>query len=158
MSEPTAPSPVSTAHIAAPVVDDVESLRDDIFNSNDITSEIVTIKEWNRRSLEVRAMTGDERAIYLAQLQENAPGGDMTKIDWKTFYPTLLAATVFSPARDPQSGEFVLGVSQTKVFRPDDVDRLNKKSSKAIEKLAKKARALSGMLDDEEDADDEASA
>ena len=135
MSEPTAPSapaPAQAAAPAAPVIDDVESLRDDIFNSNDIVSEIVTIKEWNGRQLEVRAMTGDERAVYLAQLQESAPGGDMTKIDWKTFYPTLLTATVFSPARDPQTKEPVVGVSQVKVFRPDDVERLNKKSSAAI--------------------------
>lgn len=158
MSDPTTASAEAPARVnvtpapeapAAPVIDDVQRMRDQIFNSNDLTSEIVAIKEWGGLEIEVRAMTGNERAEYLAMLQAQAPDGDMTKIDWKTFYPTLLASTCYAPARVP--GGFALGESSTKVFRPDDVDRVNAKNSKAIERLAKVARRLSGMQDDEDD-------
>jgi len=132
------------------IIEDVDFLRDVIFSSDDIVSELVRMPEWGNKELEVRAMTGDERAAYLAVMQSNAPGGDMAKINWRTLYPSLLAATVFSPARNAE-GEWLPGTSDRKVFRPDDVDKLNAKSSKAIERLARKAQELSGLRDDEDE-------
>lgn len=131
-------------------IDDVDALRAKIFSADDISAEIVSIIEWDGMELEVRSMTGFERAEYLAHMQSLAPNGDMTKVDWKGLYPSLLAATVFAPARD-ENGTWIPKASDRKVFTTADVELINAKSARVIEKLARKAQELSGLNETDED-------
>ena len=135
-------------------IDSVEELRSKIFGADDIVARLVKISEWGDLELEIRSMTGNERAVYLANMQAMAPGGDMNKVDWKNLYPSLLSQVVFAPGRN-ESGEWVPKISDMKVFTAKDVDALNSKSARAIERLARVAQQLSGLNsnDDDEEAD-----
>lgn len=136
-------------------IDSVEELRSKIFGADDIVAKLVKIAEWGDLELEIRSMTGNERAVYLANMQAMAPGGDMNKVDWKNLYPSLLSQVVFAPGRD-ESGAWVPKISDRKVFSSGDVDALNAKSARAIERLARVAQQLSGLNNaDDEDGDDE---
>lgn len=134
-------------------IDNVDELRAKIFGADDIVAKLVKISEWGDLELEIRSMTGNERAVYLANMQAMAPGGDMNKVDWKNLYPSLLSQVVFAPGRD-EAGTWVPKISDKKVFTPGDVDALNAKSARAIERLARVAQQLSGLNNVEDDETD----
>jgi len=103
------------------------SLRDQIIAADDIGKETVHIDIWDV-DVEVRTMTAAERSKML-----NSAMDDSGNIDLEQLYPRILIATVF----DPESGE--------QVFSGDDVSALQNKSAAAVEKVAQKAMALSGL-------------
>lgn len=112
-------------------------LRSFIAEFNDIQKEVLTIREWGDIQLEVRGMTGAERAHYvnvLNELQESDDGDSMERI-----YPALIIQTVFDP------------VSGNRVFGDGDEDMLNSKAGKVLERLAQSAIKLSGMGQNDED-------
>jgi hypothetical protein len=109
---------------------DGRSLAERILATVDMRSEIVETPEWGEvtESLEVRSMTGLERAGMLEQFM--GPDGEL---DVKRLYPSLLVACVF----DPETGE--------KVFTADMSEQLNGKNAAVLERLAQAAMRLSGM-------------
>ena len=111
--------------VAAPSAAD--RLRDKIRQASDIDSEIVDVPEWGVK-VEVRSMTGLQRSRYLKRV-----GGDAGEVDFEVLYPLLLVST----CHDPESGE--------RLFTEDDVDWLNEKSSRPVERLATVANRLSGL-------------
>jgi hypothetical protein len=106
---------------------DMDSLKDRIFASQDLTNEVVDIPEWGVK-LEVRSMSAGDRSRSI----RNWVGED-NQVDLVRFYPAIIAASVF----DPESGE--------RVFTDADAEKLNEKSSRVIERLAQVALRLSGM-------------
>ncbi len=103
-------------------------LKSRIFDIDDIPTEVIAIEEWEDIKLEIRGMTGKERAGFLRRT--TADGGE---VSFEKFFPELVIATVY----DPESGE--------KVFEPADRDHLNKKSGAALGRIADVAQRLSGL-------------
>lgn len=103
-------------------------LRKSILAAEDIRSEIVEVPEWNVK-LEVRGMSGKERATFLRRTTEPGSG----EVSFEKFYPELLIATV----RDPETGD--------PVFEAADRETLNSKSGVALERVASVAQRLSGL-------------
>ena len=103
------------------------SLRDKILAADDIGREIFTVPLWEV-DVEVRTMTASERSKML-----NSAMDDNGNMDLEQLYPRILIATVF----DPDTGE--------QVFTEDDVSALQNKSASAVEAVAQKSMALSGL-------------
>jgi hypothetical protein len=108
----------------------MESLRERFFAVADITTEIVDLGPPYDMKVEVRSMSGLERA---RTLQSWTGGGD--KIDPEKLYPAIIIATVY----DPETGE--------RLFHPGDEDELNARSAVVLEQLATVALRLSGMAE-----------
>ena len=80
------------------------SLRDQIFATQDIPSEMVDVPEWGVK-VEVRGMTGAERMRIMDMATKNA--GDF---NLQFVYPEIVIATSF----DAETGE--------QIFKPSDRD------------------------------------
>ena len=106
------------------------SLRDRILAADDIGKELLVVPHWDVE-VELRTMTASERSKMLASAVDN--NGNM---DLEELYPRILIATVY----DPESGD--------PVFDSDDVASLATKSAAAIEFVAQKSMALSGLAGD----------
>ena len=106
------------------------SLRDRILAADDIGKEMITVPHWGV-DLELRTMTAAERSKMLASSVD-----DNGNMDREELYPRILIATVF----DPKSGEAV--------FDGNDVAALANKSASAVEFVAQKSMALSGLAGD----------
>jgi len=102
-------------------------LKDTIFAAEDLDHEVVDVPEWGVK-LEVRSMTAGQRARAMAGWTQ-----DNGNIDIERFYPAILAASCF----DPETGE--------RVFDSNDVEKLNEKSAKVIDRLTNIAVRVSGM-------------
>lgn len=105
-------------------------LRDKILGAQDITSETVTVPEWDV-TVEVRGLTGTQRARLLKNGFE-ANGA----VNFERLYPELVIASTF----DPESGE--------RIFSEADRDALNDKSGAALERIAQAAMRVSGLNPD----------
>lgn len=103
-------------------------LRERILAMQDVDREVVDVPAWGVK-LEVRSMTGRERAVMLEKFMDVSTG----EMDVKNLYPSLIIACVF----DPDTGE--------PVFTVNDHDALNEKNAAALEVLASAAMRLSGM-------------
>lgn len=101
-------------------------LRNKIINSNDLESEIIEVPEWGDVKLEIRSMTGRDRAA----LQKHFRGDDF---DMEVWYVELVLATVY----DPETGD--------RVFGPADRKEIGGRSAKVLERIAEVATRLSGM-------------
>ncbi len=106
------------------------SLRDRILAADDIGKDTIHVDAWEVE-LEVRTMTAAERSKML-----NSAMDKDGNLDLQELYPRILIATVF----DPESGE--------KVFTADDIETIQNKSAAAVEAVAQKAMALSGLTAD----------
>lgn len=107
------------------------SIRDQIFASDDILKEIVEIPEWGGIKIEVRSLTGADRARIL-ETGVDALGN----VSLQRVYPEMVIASAY----DPDSGE--------RVFEEADKDGLMSKNALAIDRLAMVATKLSGLQDD----------
>jgi hypothetical protein len=103
------------------------SLRDRIFAADDIGKEEIHVPQWDV-NLELRTMTAAERSKMLGSAAD-----DDGNMNFDELYPRILIATVF----DPESGE--------PVFSAEDVASLQNKSAAAVEFVAQKSMALSGL-------------
>lgn len=101
----------------------------DVKALDDIETEHVVVEAWNGLKLEVRSMTGTERAAILNRAVDPETGN----LDFASLYPEIIVAT----CRDPETGE--------PFFPPDAIGWLNDKSSAALEKLAAVGLRLSGL-------------
>ena len=103
----------------------------------DATSEIVRVPEWDNVEIEVRSLTlGERNRITVASSKKG-------QVDTDRFYAAIIIATCW----DVESGE--------RAFSASDAVMLQGKSGGALDRLAKTAMRLSGLLDDETDAEDE---
>jgi hypothetical protein len=109
----------------------MSAISDRIKAADDMTSETVTIPEWDV-TVAVRSMTGRARARLLKAAAQ--PDGTM---DFETLYPAILIACCF----DPESGEAV--------FTDADAKWLNEKSAGPVERIAQIGMRLSGLSKDE---------
>ena len=116
------------------------SLRDRILASDDIGKQIITVPHWDDVELEIRTMTAAERASML-----NSAVGPDGEMDLEELYPRILIGTIF----DPETGEAV--------FTHEDVSALKNKSASAVEFVAQKSMALSGLTGEAVDAEGKAS-
>lgn len=107
------------------------SIRDQIFASDDILKEIVEIPEWGGIKIEVRSLTGADRARILETGVDAAGNVSLQRV-----YPEMVIASAY----DPESGE--------RVFDESDKDGLMSKNALAIDRLAVIATKLSGLQDD----------
>ena len=105
-------------------------LKERIFAFDDTQARVVEVPFWDNVKLEVRSLTGKERAMFL---QRFVSKDGSRRIDLERFYPDLIIATVF----DPETGE--------RVFEPGDAHLLNEKSGAALEFIAEIAVQLSGL-------------
>jgi hypothetical protein len=110
------------------------SLRDRILQASDITAETVEVPEWGV-TVEVRTMTGAERAKIMQSAAEAGGVMDFTKI-----YPDVVISCTF----DPESGE--------RVFDWEDRPNLMAKSGLAIDRIAAVGLRLSGFTKEAQDA------
>lgn len=113
-------------------------IRSQIKNANDINSKLVDIPEWDLK-LKVIGLSAGARSRMASRFTT----GDGT-IDMEKLYPELVIATTVNPDNDEP------------VFTKNDVDLINQKSAKAIERLAEAARVLSGFGDEENNIEKEA--
>lgn len=112
-----------------------KKLSDRILDFDDEQTEIVTIPEWGNAKVLCKNMTGSERATV----------GAMIEIDGKTKKIKTKATSadfVIMGCYDPETGE--------KLFSPVAKERLLRKNSAALERLASVVQRLSGMGEEEE--------
>lgn len=115
-----------------------KSKRQQILESDDLQAEIVPVPEWGGVKVEVRGMSGTERARFMKRVSSD--GGE---VDFEVWYPELIIATAF----DPDEG--------TKLFEKADRDALNRKNGAALSRLGEKAARLSGLgASDVDDAEE----
>jgi hypothetical protein len=112
----------------------MSNLREAIFGADDSESEVVTVPQWGGLKIEVRSMTGSDRAAFMQSFQD-----DEGKVSWEALYPSLIITTAY----DPESGE--------RIFEVGDEAALNSKSAAALELLAGAAMRLSGMSEKAEE-------
>ncbi|MDQ0273965.1 hypothetical protein [Cytobacillus purgationiresistens] len=105
----------------------MNKLRNNILNTQDISSENLYIPEW-KVEVEVRGLSGSARNRILSNAL-NKKG----EIDLNAMYPDLIIASLFEPG------------TNERIFGPEDRDILNAKSGKALERIARVAMDLSGL-------------
>lgn len=103
------------------------SLRDQILACKDIQSEVVEVPQWGA-TVEVRGMTGRQRALVLKESVDARGNVDLQKL-----YPHLVIVSCY----DPETGE--------PVFLAGDFDAVAEKSGAALEVIAQVAMRLSGF-------------
>lgn len=106
-------------------------LRAAILGLEDATNELVKIPEWGDLELEIRSLSGKERAALLQDAANN--GG---KIDLAKMYPDL----VILSSHDPATGK--------RVFAAADRGAVGDKNGAALERIAQVAMRLSGLSED----------
>jgi hypothetical protein len=117
----------------------MSTLRNTILAANDIKKETLTIPAWGGVEVEVRGMTGSQRAKVVAASTVSAPDDDgttVTRQDQSILYPLLLIASVF----DPETGQ--------PVFNDTDRDAIGAKSAGVLEDVAMACCRLSGITAD----------
>lgn len=103
------------------------SIRDKVLAAKDIKSEQVFVKEWDV-TVEVRGLTGRQRAILLQDVVDQRGRTDLKKL-----YPQLVVLSAF----DPETGE--------PVFHAGDADAIAEKSAASLEAITDVAMRLSGL-------------
>ena len=107
----------------------MSDLRSQILNVDDSQVEQVTVPEWGGVTLEIRGLSGKQRAGYFEAAFDLTTG----TANFERLYPDLIIAS----AHDPETGE--------RVFEATDRDVLNTKSAAALERVGKVAARLSGL-------------
>lgn len=99
----------------------------------------VDVPEWGG-SVRVRGLTGEERDAYEASLiEERKRGGvGVTKKRLRNARARLIVMAAVDDAGDP-------------LFTTEDIPWLGQKSARAVDRLAEKARELSGMTEQDEE-------
>lgn len=105
------------------------SLRDQILECKDksLQSETIEVPQWGA-TIEVREMTGRQRASFLKKVTDKK--GNM---DTEKFYPQI----VIDSSYDPETHE--------KIFKDGDFDVIAEMGSTALEIIAAVAVRLSGL-------------
>lgn len=112
---------------------DENELRALILNLDDTVEEVIPIPEWkvNGKVVQilVRAMTADDRVLYIKVLQQS-------NLDMRRVYADMAIAC----ARHP--------LTKKLIWKAADRDAIMKKHGMAIERIAKLAADLSGLSDE----------
>lgn len=103
------------------------SIRDRIFNVNDIKTEIVDVPEWNVQVM-IKGLTAGERAKVMAGAFDREGNVLLDRV-----YPELLIACVMDPK------------TQEPIFTKDDKSMVLQKSGAVVERLAQIAARMAGL-------------
>ncbi len=106
-------------------------IRNRIVKADDIDSEIIEVPEWGNVKLKVISLS----TIARTKLAQRFTKEDGT-VDMERLYPQLLIATVVNPENDEP------------IFTDEDIDLINSKSARAVERVADLSRRLSGFGED----------
>lgn len=117
----------------------MSTLRDAILACNDIQEEIMTIPQWNNTKVLVRGLSGTARDDF-----ERRMIPDDKALDKTLYLENTRAKLVCMCCFDPETKELVFSLA--------DAVHVGKKSGKVLNDIYKKAKDLSGMVDDIEDA------
>lgn len=115
-------------------------LRDQILNSVDIKEEIIDVPEWSCKVL-VKGLTSTARDDFERKLED--PTDEDKTAHLKNITARLLAVTLCDPS-----------TKQLIFTDPKDISRLGTKNADVTRRLFRKAKELSGMLDDDAKAMD----
>ena len=112
----------------------VKSLREKILETEDIETDIVTVKEWGSVKIKVMSLNVKERG----QVREAAkttinPDGTLAVFD----ADQLEVAAVVAGAKDPETDK--------PIFKKEDATLLLKKNARAVDQVALRILELSGM-------------
>lgn len=119
-------SQTATATSAVPP----KSLRNRILEAKDIKEEVIEVPEWENAKVQVRGLTGKQRAKLL-----NAVAGSTGKPDPEKLYPEIMVMCCFDPeSREP-------------IFTPADKEAINSKSGIVLERIAQMVMSLSGLTE-----------
>lgn len=100
------------------------ALRDKIKEIDDIAKERIRISQWDA-DVEIRAMTGAERSRIFNKMDKDE--------DKARAYLQMIVSCTF----DPETGE--------KIFAPEDIEWLDKKSGAALEVITAGLVRLNGF-------------
>lgn len=112
--------------------------REDILQADDIEQEEVEVPEWGGGVI-VEALSGEERSTFRdnhVKVDPNNP--EQMEFKQKDSEERLVALCAVD-----EDGE--------RLFKPEDVKRLRKKSSRALDRVASKARELSGLEEEDQE-------
>jgi len=104
-----------------------KSLRDICFEADDIKREIVHLPEWGMK-IEARTISAEDYAWLTVIANESG------RTDYRSLFPDIVVA-----------GSYVPGDGDEKVFKPEDAEKLKKKSNAPMKRLADAILRLSGM-------------
>ena len=113
------------------------SLRDQIFEVDDIERESETVPEWGGVTLELRGMSGD----MFTRISKGS-GAASGKVDLPKMYSSMMIYGVF----DPETGE--------PVFSAGDAEQLRQRSMQVMERLTTILNRLSGMGKNEDEVEE----
>lgn len=111
-----------------------ELTAEEIFAIDDLPIETVVVPEWNDATIRLRTMTGFERDEFEAQIQRQRTGNK--RIDLRGLKIRMIRLTAIKADGAP-------------LFATTDEQDLNKKSSRALERLFKATSKLSGLSEDD---------
>jgi len=118
-------SPVSIEPV--PQTGEDVDLRASIFAIDDIPVERVPVPEWGGIVIEVRGMTGGDRAAMMADVAENG------SVDFSSMYADIIIKTSYNPA------------TGARIFTDGDRASINAKSGLVVDRIAMVGMRLSGM-------------
>lgn len=107
------------------------NIREAVQAADDTQSEPVVVPEWNGVSIEVRGMSGLDRAAYVTAIVAARESEDPAD------YARVQAELIIATSHDPEDG--------SKVFQDGDADWLINKSGAALERLSAAAMRTSGL-------------
>lgn len=119
----------ASVHVTDQGVTTVSKLSERIRAISDIDVEVVPIPQW-QLDVEVRGMTGEQRAAFVQRYADNEG-----RLDFASLYPELIIAGTF----DPEDG--------SPVFSDEDREWLMSKSGAALETISAKVMRLSGLAE-----------
>lgn len=104
------------------------SLRDQIFNAQDIQEEIITVPQWGNAKILIKGLDGKARSDLMSGTVDAKGNVNISKM-----YMDLVIQSCF----DPETGE--------KLFSIGDIQALQKKSGAALDVIQQAAMKLSGL-------------
>lgn len=111
-----------------------KSLRDKILQSDDIETDIVTVKEWGNVKIKVASLNVKERGkVREAARTSVNPDGTLAVFD----ADELEVAAVVAGAKDPKTNQ--------PIFKKEDAVLLLKKNAGVVDQVATRILELSGM-------------
>ncbi len=114
--------------------------KDAILDADDKEVEEVRVPEWatdGDDTVYVRSLTGQTRDEFVQACLDRSRSDDPRDVNVQGMEGLLLTKTMCA---DPEGEELL--------FDKDDVEALRQKSGKALERVAKVARRLSGLTED----------
>jgi hypothetical protein len=112
-------------------------IRDSIRNAKDIKEEVIDVPEWGCKVLLI-SLSGTARDEFERKMDD--PTDEDETLHLRNITAKLLCATMY----DPETRKLVYDYN-----KPQDVAELGQRNSDVLRRLFRKAKELSGMLDED---------